>query len=183
MHKIYKQCLNPWHIEYSLRAIQWIPIWHGLDGIQKSLCTCALDESSLSFGRVNPFMLNPLIVKETKSSLTILKAQLGKYLEEKSWSESYQQLSFKYFVKSFSIPKLSNVSKSPSWNLDQWCFFTQLGTKTISQSIWRRVLAQFAWMYILKIFPKIWFCQRDRPFLAATVMNGLTKFWIQCYWI
>ena len=26
-------------------------------------------------------------------------AQLAKYLKEKSWSEHYQQLSFKYFVK------------------------------------------------------------------------------------
>ena len=39
--------------EYSVRAIQWIPTWHGLDGFQKSLCPCALDEDSLKIGRVN----------------------------------------------------------------------------------------------------------------------------------
>ena len=33
-------------------------------------------------------------------------AQLGKYLKEKCLSEHFQQLSFKYLVKSFSIPKL-----------------------------------------------------------------------------
>ena len=37
----------------SVRAIQWIPTWHGLDGFRKSLRPCALDESSLSIGRVN----------------------------------------------------------------------------------------------------------------------------------
>ena len=39
------------------------------------------------------------------------KANLGNYLMEKYYSEHYQQLSFKYFVKSSFIPKLSlNVS-------------------------------------------------------------------------
>ena len=38
---------------YSVRAIQLIPTCEGLDGFQKSLCPCALDESSLSIGRVN----------------------------------------------------------------------------------------------------------------------------------
>ena len=33
-------------------------------------------------------------------------ALLGKYLKRKCWLEQYQQLSFKYFVKSFIIPKL-----------------------------------------------------------------------------
>ena len=37
----------------SESLIQWIPTQHGLDGFQKSLCPCALDESSLSIGRVN----------------------------------------------------------------------------------------------------------------------------------
>ena len=49
--------LNPgtWVLfwEYSGRAIQWIPSWQGLDGFQKSLCPCALDESSFSIGRIN----------------------------------------------------------------------------------------------------------------------------------
>ena len=39
--------------EYSVRAIQRIPTWHGLDGFQKSLHSCASDESSLSIRRVN----------------------------------------------------------------------------------------------------------------------------------
>ena len=45
---------NPGIWEYSSRAIQWIPTWHGLDGFQRFLHPCALDESSLSIGRVNP---------------------------------------------------------------------------------------------------------------------------------
>ena len=49
--------LNPWHMGthlrvYSARALLWIPTWQGLDVFQKSLCPCALDESSLSMGRV-----------------------------------------------------------------------------------------------------------------------------------
>ena len=38
--------------EVSVRAIQWIPTWQGLDGFQKSLHHCALVKSSLSIGRV-----------------------------------------------------------------------------------------------------------------------------------
>ena len=36
--------------EYSARAIQRVLTQQGLDGFQKSLCPCALDESSLSIG-------------------------------------------------------------------------------------------------------------------------------------
>ena len=38
--------------EFSARVIQWIPIWQGLDGFQKSLGPCAFDERSLSIRRV-----------------------------------------------------------------------------------------------------------------------------------
>ena len=47
---------TPWHMvliwEYLARAFKWIPTWQGLDGFQKSLRSCASDESSLSIGRV-----------------------------------------------------------------------------------------------------------------------------------
>ena len=36
----------------SVWAFQWIPTWQGLDGFQKCLHPCPLDESSLSIGRV-----------------------------------------------------------------------------------------------------------------------------------
>ena len=36
-----------------MRAIEWIPTFQCLDGFQKSLCPCALGESSLSIGRDN----------------------------------------------------------------------------------------------------------------------------------
>ena len=36
------------------------------------------------------------------------KGKIRNYLKEKCYSEHYQQLSFKYFVISFSIPKLSS---------------------------------------------------------------------------
>ena len=38
--------------EYSWRTIQWIPIRQGLDGFQRFLLPCALDESSLSMTRL-----------------------------------------------------------------------------------------------------------------------------------
>ena len=46
--------------ENSARAIQWVPTWQGLDGFQKSLRPCTLDESSLSIGRVNMHTMNTL---------------------------------------------------------------------------------------------------------------------------
>ena len=54
--KIQKNHWNPgsWVLiwEYSMRAIQRVPTRQGLDGFQKSLHFCALDESRLSIGRV-----------------------------------------------------------------------------------------------------------------------------------
>ena len=40
-------------LKYSLRAIQWIPAWQGLDGFYKTLRCCDLDKSCLGIGRVN----------------------------------------------------------------------------------------------------------------------------------
>ena len=55
--KILKNRWNPglWVLiwKYSVAAIQWVPTWQGLDVFQKHLRSCALDESSLSIGRVN----------------------------------------------------------------------------------------------------------------------------------
>ena len=55
--KIPEKWLKPWNMgivliwECSAKAIQWIPYWQGLDGFQKSLRPCALDERI--FGRVS----------------------------------------------------------------------------------------------------------------------------------
>ena len=38
--------------EHPVKVIQWIPTWQGLDGYQKMLHPCALDESSLRIGNV-----------------------------------------------------------------------------------------------------------------------------------
>ena len=55
--KIVKNDRNPgkWVLirEYSSRAFQWIPTWKGFDDFQENLHSYALDESSLSIGRVN----------------------------------------------------------------------------------------------------------------------------------
>ena len=56
MQKKLKNVWNPsiWVLirEYLARAIQWIPTWQGLDGFQRSLHPCALNESGLSNVRV-----------------------------------------------------------------------------------------------------------------------------------
>ena len=49
--------------ECSARAFKWIPTWQSLDGFQKSLRHCALDESSLSIGRVNNCWIRVIFVK------------------------------------------------------------------------------------------------------------------------
>ena len=56
MQKQQQKWLKPCYMvhiwEYSAQSIQWTPTWHGLDGFQLLLRPCALDESSLSIGRV-----------------------------------------------------------------------------------------------------------------------------------
>ena len=47
-------------------------------------------------------------------------AQLAKYLKEKCWLEHYQQLSFYYLVKSFSIQKLSWKVPSMQTTISGW---------------------------------------------------------------
>ena len=53
--KWFKKPENDWNpgTWYSAKAIQWIPTWQGLDGFQKPLRPCGLDESSLNIERVN----------------------------------------------------------------------------------------------------------------------------------
>ena len=48
MMKKNEKWLKPWHIGTHLI----VPTWQGLDGFEKSLCPCALGESSLCIGMV-----------------------------------------------------------------------------------------------------------------------------------
>ena len=48
--------------------------------------------------------LAPVMLTAAKTT----RAQLAKYLKEKSWSEHHQRHSFKKFIRSFSIQKLSS---------------------------------------------------------------------------
>ena len=77
MQKKLKNDRNPgkWVLiwENLARAIQWIPTWQGLDGFQKSLHPCVLDESSLSIG--------------------ILKAMLGKWQRKLAVSATFYKVS------------------------------------------------------------------------------------------
>ena len=60
------------------QAFQWIPTWQGLDGFQRSRHPCALDESSLSIGRVregrqNMNDLSPLRCGNQNSMITYFR--------------------------------------------------------------------------------------------------------------
>ena len=60
-----KWCKKSWNMTETLAYSEsilrgWIPTWQGLDGFQKSLHLCALDESSLSIGRVKMCFLGKL---------------------------------------------------------------------------------------------------------------------------
>ena len=71
--KKHEMWLNPgiWVLiwEYSVRAIQWIPTWPGLDGFQESQHRCAFDESSLSIEALKIFFFpgSPIVSKATLS--------------------------------------------------------------------------------------------------------------------
>ena len=60
--------------EYLVRVFQWIPIWQGLYGFHKSLRPCALDENSLSIGRVN-HIASSYQVKDRKATTTTTAIQ------------------------------------------------------------------------------------------------------------
>ena len=73
-----------------------------LGGYQKCLPPYALDKSSLSIRRFNPFI--PALAKKSVyfCDISLMKAIFGKYLKEKCWSKSnllYLQFSFKYFCE------------------------------------------------------------------------------------
>ena len=65
--------------EYLVRAIQWIPIWQGLNIFQKSLCPWALYEISLSIGRFKPAptWLGLKDMSKIVCSFGLLQASLG----------------------------------------------------------------------------------------------------------
>ena len=92
--------------ECSARAFQWVPTWQGFDGFKKSLHPCALDESSLSIGRVNPLMFVPAkkAIWQSWIFCEIFQAndqlRMGNmYLKEKCLSQYNQYLSSNYFLK------------------------------------------------------------------------------------
>ena len=55
--------------ESSSSALLWIPTWQGLDGFQKSLHPCALDENSLSIGRVKSMHVYTIVFHSISSSV------------------------------------------------------------------------------------------------------------------
>ena len=58
--------------EYSTRAILWIPTWQGLDGFQRSLRHCALDESIALASEGLASCVNHLFFSRTTFSSNIL---------------------------------------------------------------------------------------------------------------
>ena len=94
--------------------VLWTKVASALEGLTESFPILVKVESVLVVCK--PRNLNSLMLTQVKSSLTILMKSLmqshswKKYLKGKYYSE-HHQLSFKYFVRSFSNPKiLSKVS-------------------------------------------------------------------------
>ena len=59
--------------EYSARSILWIATWQGLDGFQKSLHLCALDESFLSIEKVD--YLEAVVEMASTASMILWRAE------------------------------------------------------------------------------------------------------------
>ena len=129
---------------------------------------------------VAPNLLNPLMLTAAKTSLTIFMksfraiqafVQLAKYLKEKCWSEHYQQLSFKYFVKSFSIPLLSSKEPSIQTTIPGWTL-------------------KYQWVKIL--LTELWFIITENLELSSKIRNCANILWccsfelafyLLCFWI
>ena len=54
---------------------EWIPTWLGLDGFQKSLRFCPLDQSSLSIGRVNLAEGGIILLAQLSGGETVMMEQ------------------------------------------------------------------------------------------------------------
>ena len=63
--------------ECTARAIQWIPIWQGLVGFQKSVHACVLDDNSLSIERVKFLDGINFIPFRQEKNLHILSSKLN----------------------------------------------------------------------------------------------------------
>ena len=90
--------------ESSARAILWIPTWQGLDGFQKSLRSCALDERSLSIGRVKEIQLLCELEEPLK---TFISLSIVIYIYKNSFS---------YFMSELLYEKLWNRFCRESWS-------------------------------------------------------------------
>ena len=55
--------------EDPARAIQWVPTWKGLDGFQKSLPPCALDERSLRIGRIIIYVVHAISTNRVRRNV------------------------------------------------------------------------------------------------------------------
>ena len=73
------------------------PTWQGLDGFQKPLRPCDLEESSLSIGRNNPFVSGVQTRSGNNFGHYLQNREKNKIFEEESLKISQeQQLSVKY---------------------------------------------------------------------------------------
>ena len=109
--------------EYSARAFQWIPTWHGLDVFQKSLRSCALDESSLSIGRMKIWwaLTSGLLMISPTSSLSYMTflVEKGEGLGLLNWQAPLRE--------SWGVESSSSPSSSSTENVCGYSFTTTLG--------------------------------------------------------
>ena len=182
--------------EYSVRAIQWIPTWRGLDGFQKSLQSCPLDESSPSIGRVNPSNAGATFVQSTRAQrfLKIIQTPSCWYsLDSSHWVLSYEypfarvSIIFRCFVAScigqvchqLHIKGLTNQKRAGSRVDPGKCSRETQAASNLRMTYSKEFLLLFKWKQDLK---STGLFAAQFVFLFHDCLRGCScySFWILC---
>ena len=115
----------------SARAIQWTPTWQGLDGFQKSLPSSALDEGSLSIGRVKS--PNADLIKLIHQHAPVnLPLPNGRWICTADWTAR----TITKYLSTFTHP----ISGFPRWECGN------LQTTTVNTSVQRCIYQITMWI-------------------------------------
>ena len=136
--------LKPWQMGTHLKVLsESFPMNTNmtcLDGFQKSLCSCDLDESSLSIGRVNSTCAaqkHP----DHFGNIQLFRAFFWKYLYEKCWWQPHPQLLFRCFV---NLGLISSCYFQIIWSRGSWLLYNWL--------IWRVLKLAFSFQKVFSLY-------------------------------
>ena len=129
-----------------MRVIQWIPTWQGLNVFQNSLGPCALDESSLSIGRVKLVLfsvstwdrfyytihacrpLNPLILTSSSRKMLVGSEKYIPLIRNPTWHSM--------LVPRVCAPRVTRCSLGKYWSRDWF-----RGNFSLTQGLWNQQAA------------------------------------------